>query len=295
MFKFRKEIVNEMYNSETKQNEEKTNSNNNHTSSTDGSNPNPHSYRRFRYKRFRRIKEDEEKATNDHNKINDKNNATETPGQKDDNTQLEKESNVTGTNGITEEENNIKENSNHNINNRKQEILDRLKEVVPIIEDKEGEENLTPNKQKESNFNDIDNKSLSNNMFKNQLKIEDNDFNDVTNKKFRNSMNGMGHNKKRFENQLIDAILDVEKYNVKKYLSKDLVSIYDEITKDNDFFKHDVFLENIANFEKKTGNLDRKKDNNLYNDKDNKKNKYMDITNTDEIINKFFEKSKTFN
>lgn len=295
MFKFRKEIVNEIYNSETKQNEEKTNSNNKQTASNDGSNPNPHSYRRFRYRRFRRIKEDEEKATNDNSNINKKSTETESPDQKTDNTQSEKEPDVTGTNAINEEENNIKENSNHNINNRKQEILDRLKEVVPIIEDKEGEENITPNKQKETNYIDIDNKSLSNNMFKNQLKNEDNDFNDITNKKFRNSMTGLGHNKKKYENELIDAILDVEKYNVRKYLSKDLASIYDEITKDNTFFKHDVFLGNIVNFEKKTGILDRKKEYNQYNGKDNKINKYMDISNTDEIINKFFEKSKTFN
>ena len=175
---------------------------------------------------------------------------------------------------------------------KKELILEKLKEIVPIIEDKEGEENITPYKSNKNNGIEIDDTSLINNIFKNEFKNVSEDSTNVqlTSK----TINSLEKNPKKFyDNELIDAILDVEKYNVNNYLSKELADIYNEINKDNVFFKNNVFLVNIDNFERKTGFLDKMKNNKFYNNEEDINDKLKEIHKTNEIINKFTEKSKS--
>ena len=183
-----------------------------------------------------------------------------------------------------------KENISNNIvtNSKKDEILKKLKDIVPIIEDKEGEENITPNKPKINYDKDEENNFVINNMFRNEFQKK----NEEENKQLKKSVTG-DLRKRYYDNELIDAILDVEKYNVDKYLSKDLAIIYNDISKDNLFFKNNVFLGNVDYFERKTGNLDKKKYKNINNNNDIKI-KLKEIPKTSEIIDKFTEKSKIF-
>lgn len=293
MIKYRKERLNNVNNFKTQSNEEKIKSSNNQTSSNNNSNP--PSFREYMSRRNKRIKKDENatKITN----VNNNKNTTELSKKssiKNDNIN-KPQKNVYKTRE-SKKDNSDKENVNPNKNKRKSEILEKLKLVIPILEDKEGEENISPNRQRESNYTDRerDNKSLCNNMFKNDFKKEEDYFNDNAIKSARNSNDFSDNYKNKYNNVLIDAILNVEKYNVGKYLSKDLASIYDDITKDNIMFKNDIFLGNVDNFERKTGDLDKKKLKNVYKEKESKKKEYKEITNTNDIINKFFEKTKTF-
>ena len=187
-----------------------------------------------------------------------------------------------------------KENISNNIvtNSKKDEILKKLKDIVPIIEDKEGEENNTPNKPIIKN--DIDNKSLTKNIFQKNIEKEG-EIKFENEKKFgKTASEGFGKYKKYYDNELIEAILDVEKFNVNNYLSKDLAKIYDDISKDNLFFKNNIFLGNVDNFEKKTGNLDKRKKNINLNFKEDIQFKLKQVPKTSEIINKFTEKTKSF-
>ena len=178
------------------------------------------------------------------------------------------------------------------INSKKDEILKKLSEIVPIIEDKEGEENNTPNKSIIKN--DIDNKSLTKNIFQKNIEKEG-EIKFENEKKFgKTASEGFGKYKKYYDNELIEAILDVEKFNVNNYLSKDLAKIYDDISKDNLFFKNNIFLGNVDNFEKKTGNLDKRKKNINLNFKEDIQFKLKQVPKTSEIINKFTEKTKSF-
>ena len=176
---------------------------------------------------------------------------------------------------------------------KKELILEKLKEIVPIIEDKEEEDNITPNKPIKNNDIDIDSTSLINNMFKNEFQNDNEDS--INAQSSNNAIKSEEKNSKKFyDNELIDAILDVEKYNVNNYLSKDLADIYNEINKDNVFFKNNVFLSNIDNFERKTGNLDKLKNKKFYNNDEDLNDKLKEISKTNEIINKYTEKSKYF-
>ena len=74
-----------------------------------------------------------------------------------------------------------------------------------------------------------------------------------------------------------------------------MAQIYDEICKDNLFFKNNVFLENVDNFEKKTGNLDKRRNKISMNFKEDIQYKLKQVPKTNEIINKFTEKTKLFN
>ena len=148
----------------------------------------------------------------------------------------------------------------------------------------------------DSNYDDK--KAMSNDIYKAKSgKIEDNkevsEF-ENTNKKLRNTMTGLNNNKMKYESGLIDIILKVEKDNVNHYLKGDLAEMYNDINKDNLDFKNNIFLPNVDNFEKKTGILDKKPiiPYNCNEDISFKLNKYPK---TNEIIEKFTEKTKTFN
>jgi hypothetical protein len=250
MIKFRRERINKVNKSQTQSNEDKNISNNNQTSST---NTNPPSFRSYKSRSYKRINtaENDIKIKN----LNDNNKISELSKNKNDNINLNKRR----IRRFRKEDSN-KENENPNLNNRKKsEILEKLKKIVPIIEDKEGEENITPSRQGESCITERDNHSLCNNMFINQFQNKDNDNNDNQIKSARNSTALSDNYKSKYNNVLIDTILDVEKFNVNKYLSKDLADIYDEIARDNIMFKNDIFLGNVDNFEIKTGDLDKKK------------------------------------
>ena len=116
---------------------------------------------------------------------------------------------------------------------------------------------------------------------------------DTNNKKLRNTMSGLSNDKMKYESGLINIILKVEKDNVNHYLRGDLAEMYNDINKNNSFFKNDVFLANVDNFEKKTGILD-KKPVIPYNCSEDISFKLNTYPKTNEIIEKFAQKSKTF-
>ena len=122
---------------------------------------------------------------------------------------------------------------------------------------------------------------------------ETSDFSSNNNKKLRNTMTGLNNDKMKYESGLIDIILKVEKDNVNHYLKGDLVEMYNDINKDNYNFKNNVFLANVNNFEKRTGILDKKPiiPYNCSEDISYKLDKYP---RTNEIIEKFTERSKKF-
>ena len=116
----------------------------------------------------------------------------------------------------------------------------------------------------------------------------------TTNKKFRNTISGLSNNKLKFQSGLIDIILKVERENVNHYLKGDLAEMYKEINNDNINFKNNVFLANIDYFEKKTGNLDK---NPIipYNCNEDIRYKIDKYPTTNEIIDKFTERTKNYN
>ena len=115
----------------------------------------------------------------------------------------------------------------------------------------------------------------------------------TTNKKFRNTISGLNNNKLKFQSGLIDVILKVEKENVNHYLKGDLAEMYKDINNDNIHFKNDVFLANIDYFEKKTGNLDKKPIIH-YNCSEDIRYKIDKYPTTNEIIDKFAERTKNY-
>ena len=125
--------------------------------------------------------------------------------------------------------------------------------------------------------------------------IEDNKeiSNFSVNKKLRNTMTGLSNNKMKYESGLIDIILKVESDNVNHYLRGDLAEMYNDINKNNAFFKNDVFLANVDLFEKKTGILD-KKPIIPYNCSEDISFKLDKFPKTNEIIDKFTQKIKYF-
>lgn len=158
---------------------------------------------------------------------------------------------------------------------------------------KRNEEN-TPRDDKTNN--NKDKISMSNNIYKSKSRqIEENkeisDF--ENNKKFRNTMTGLNNDKMKYQSGLIDMILRIEKDNVNHYLRGDLAEMYKDINRDNYNFKNDVFLANVDHFEKKTGDLDGKPYI-PYNCSEDISFKLGTYPRTDEIIDKFAERSKTF-
>ena len=106
-------------------------------------------------------------------------------------------------------------------------------------------------------------------------------------------MTGLNNDKMKYESGLIDIILKVEKDNVNHYLKGDLIEIYNDINRENYNFKNDIFLANVDNFEKKTGIFD-KKPIIPYNCSEDISYKLDTYPRTNQIIEKFAQKSKTF-
>ncbi len=121
---------------------------------------------------------------------------------------------------------------------------------------------------------------------------EINDFPD-TNQKLRNTLTGLNNDKMKYKSGLIDIILKVEKDNVNHYLKGDLAEMYHDINRNNYYFKNDVFLANVDNFDRKTGIFD-KKPVIPYNCSEDISVKLDRYPRTNEIIEKFTEKTKTF-
>ena len=143
----------------------------------------------------------------------------------------------------------------------------------------------------------------NNNYVNNSSRLSTNNDTDKKNKysnTMRNTISGMKKGKSRFNSELIDVILDIEKENVNHYLSTDLANLYEDITNNNQEFKEDVFLANVDNFDKKTGILGQKtyykKPIYPYPSSKNDINKLIKTFNhTEDIIQKFSERSKTLN
>ena len=152
-------------------------------------------------------------------------------------------------------------------------------------------------KEQNNNFNNKEKNSLSNEIYKSKShpfenNNETSNFTN-TNKKLRNTMTGLNNDKMKYESGLIDIILKVEKDNVNHYLKGDLIEMYNDINRDNYSFKNDIFLANVDNFEKKTGIFD-KKPIIPYNSSEDISYKLDTYPKTNEIIEKFAQKSKTF-
>ena len=152
------------------------------------------------------------------------------------------------------------------------------------------------NLDRNNNYTNSEKKSQSNNLYKAKSRqIEENkeisEF--ETNKKLRNTMNSFNNDKMKYESGLIDIILRIEKDNVNHYLKGDLAEMYHDINKDHYDFKNNVFLANVNNFEKTTGIMDKRPviPYNCSEDISFKLDKYP---RTNEIIEKFTEKTKTF-
>ncbi len=98
--------------------------------------------------------------------------------------------------------------------------------------------------------------------------------------------------KKNYE-EMDDLFNEVEKFNAKNILKGDLAEMYDDINKNNYFFKNNVFLANVDHFDKNTGILDNKPII-PYNYSHDISYKLDSYPRTNEIIEKFTEKTKTF-
>ena len=150
----------------------------------------------------------------------------------------------------------------------------------------------------------IDTDIIGNNDYNiNNSRVSTNNDTDKKNKnsnKMRNTISGVQKGNRKFDSELIDVILGIEKENVNHYLSNDLANMYKDITNDNQEFKEDIFLANVDNFDKKTGILGKKsiykKPIYPYPSSNNDINKLLKTFNhTEDIIQKFSERSKTLN
>ena len=150
----------------------------------------------------------------------------------------------------------------------------------------------------------IDTDIIGNNDYNiNNSRVSTNNDTDKKNKnsnKMRNTISGVQKGNRKFDSELIDVILGIEKENVNHYLSSDLANMYKDITNDNQEFKEDIFLANVDNFDKKTGILGKKsiykKPIYPYPSSNNDINKLLKTFNhTEDIIQKFSERSKTLN
>ena len=192
---------------------------------------------------------------------------------------------------------NQKEINQLNLNNYASLPNQRIDFKRKIENDKDKDSNQKENLDIYNKYaNDGKNSQSSNKNKAKSRQIEDNketsEF-DNSNKKLRNTMHSLNNDRMKYESGLIDIILKVEKDNVNHYLKGDLAEMYHDINKDNYEFKNNVFLANVDNFERKTGILDKKPiiPYNCSEDISFKLDKYP---RTNEIIEKFTEKTKTF-
>ena len=184
---------------------------------------------------------------------------------------------VIKTDNIPEEQNNLEFLNNERMSQEK----GKSKEILT--------ENIYKNNEEKKTLSSKINKAKSRPIEDN---IETSNFIE-NNKKLRNTMTGLNNDKMKYESGLIDIILKVEKDNVNHYLKGDLAEIYNDINNENYYFKNNVFLANVDNFEKKTGYID-KKPIIPYNCSEDISFKIDKYPTTNEIIEKFTEKAKTF-
>lgn len=190
----------------------------------------------------------------------------------------------------------------HENPNTKTEFKNARYHRVKVGEEKEqtpkeetGTQVFMPN-DGEITFSFRDNNMTFNQDDKNNQGLSRVNTNDKDNNKnkFRNTISG---HKSKFNSDLIGIILDVEKQNVKHYLSGELANLYQDITKDNQNFKEDVFLANVDNFDKKTGILTNKSNIKRptypYPSSNTDVDELLNTFNyTEDIIHKFSERSK---
>lgn len=97
------------------------------------------------------------------------------------------------------------------------------------------------------------NKNKNKNDNEKDIKDENENIRKAKTHKMGLSLNLMG------ENILIDAMNDVEQYNVGQFLKGDLAEIYNDVVKNNKEFKDEIFYTNVNGTEKKIGELDKTK------------------------------------
>ena len=94
-------------------------------------------------------------------------------------------------------------------------------------------------------------------------------------------------------NILIDAINDVERFNVGHILKGDLAEIYGDVVKNNKEFKDEIFFTNVNGTEKKIGELDRTKKMHIYKEfpRSELLKGYMTY---DDLLKKYIDRAKRY-
>ena len=174
-----------------------------------------------------------------------------------------------------------------NFNNGKY-YNEREEEKETIATEKFEEKKYKHNMDK--NDVNIDNYKFKSHLFGENKKTSANDF-IKNNKKLRYTNTEVNNDKMKYESELIDNLLKMEKDNVRNYLNKDLAEIYNNINNENYFFKNNIFLANVDNVEKKTAILD-KMSIIPYNCTEDISYKIEKFPRTSELIKKYEEKTK---
>ena len=158
------------------------------------------------------------------------------------------------------------------------------------------EEAITTEKFEEKNYkNNLDKNTviIDNYKFKSHLFEENKKASDFikSNKNLGNTNTESDNEKMKYESDLIDNIIKMEKDNVNNYLNEDLAKMYNDINNENFFFKNNIFFANVDNVEKKSAILD-KMTNIPYNCSEDISYKIEKFPRTTELIKKYEEKSK---
>ena len=107
-----------------------------------------------------------------------------------------------------------------------------------------------------------------------------------------NNKSKYNKNKVNPNNELNNIFNEVEKFNAKNILKGDLAEIYNEVVKENEPFKDNIFFINLNHYENNIGNCDNKKI--LHTFKDFKKEDLLKrrILSQQELYNKYDRKAK---
>lgn len=119
--------------------------------------------------------------------------------------------------------------------------------------------------------------------------VKKNLFETPQKKKDNDGKNNSGQMTKEEFNNILNS---VEKYNAKLFLKGNLMEVYEEIMKENEEFKKDVFFKNLNYTEKKIGDMDRNKISHNFKDF-----KFADIYERPpisgiDLINKYYQKAE---
>ena len=158
------------------------------------------------------------------------------------------------------------------------------------------EEAITTEKFEEKNYkNNLDKNTviIDNYKFKSHLFEENKKASEFikNNKKLGNTNTGTDNEKMKYDSDLIDNIIKMEKDNVNNYLNEDLAKMYNDINNENFFFKNNIFFANVDNVEKKSAILD-KMTIIPYKCSEDISYKIEKFPRTTELIKKYEEKSK---